>query len=259
MADIIVERDGDVLILTLNRPERLNALSDSMRSGLLQELSAEMTAQSARAILLTGNGRGFCSGADLEPETIFARRPLIERHIQMGINQVIKTMRDLPVPVIAAVNGPAAGAGFSLALAADIMLVARSAKFHLSFVKIGAVLDGGASSMLVHKIGAARTSALALLGGSIDAQTAEQWGLAFKIVDDDHLAEEALALARRLAEGPPLALGLIKHEISFAQNATLDDVLRHEAAAQGRAFASNDFEEGVQAFLEKRKPKFKGV
>ena len=258
MSDILVARDDDLLILTLNRPEKLNAMSEDMRNGLLRELNTEMGGRSARAMLITGSGRGFCTGADLDPETILARRPTIETRIQAGINQVVRLMRDLPIPVIAAVNGAAAGAGVSLALASDIILAARSAKFHLSFAKIGAVLDGGSSSMLTHRIGAARTTALAMLGGSVDAETAQAWGLVFRVVDDESLNEEALALAKRLAAGPTVALGLIKREISAAQTASLDDALRLEAASQGRAFATEDFEEGVRAFTENRKPRFKG-
>jgi len=258
MSDVLVNLDGDLLILTLNRPDKLNAMSDDMRGLLLHELSAQLKAPTARAILITGNGPGFCSGADLDLETIFARRPVIENQILAGVNQLVRLLRELPVPVIAAVNGAAAGAGFSLALACDIIMASPSAKFHLSFARIGAALDGGASSMLTHRIGAGRTTALAMLGGNLDAQTAHDLGLVYKLVDGDVLQEEATALAKRLASGPTLALGLIKREISTAQYSTLDEALRLEAACQGRAFASDDFEEGVRAFSENRKPQFSG-
>ena len=258
MTDILVDRDGDVLTLTLNRPEVLNAMSNDMRNGILRELTAETDKQTVRAILLTGSGRGFCTGADLDLGTILERRPLIEGQIKAGTNQVIRLMRDIPVPIIAAVNGAAAGAGFSLALASDFIIAAQSAKFHLSFAKIGAVLDGGSSAFLTHKIGAARTTALAMLGGSIDADTAYEWGLAFNVVEDEDLMDEARKLAKRLASGPTKALGLIKAEIEAARTGTLEDSLRLEASSQSLAFNSADFEEGVRAFSENRKPVFKG-
>ncbi len=258
MSDLLVERLDGLLILTLNRPDRLNALSEDMRDGLLRELTEEMRAPKARAVLITGSGDGFCSGADLDLDTILARRKSIETQILAGINRVVAVMRDLPVPIVAAVNGAAAGAGFSLALASDIIVAAKSAKFHLSFARIGAVMDGGASSFLTHRIGANRTAALAMLGGKIEAETAREWGLVHKVVDTNDLRAEALALTERLANGPTVALGLIKQEIKAAQTATLEEAMRLEAACQGRAFASEDFEEGVHAFQENRKPEFKG-
>ena len=258
MTDLLVDRDGDVLTLTMNRPEKLNAMSTDMRAGILRELTSETEIQKARAIILTGSGRGFCTGADLDMDTILKRRPYIEGQIKTSANRLVRMMRGIPIPIIAAVNGAAAGAGFSLALASDFMVVAQSAKFHLSFAKIGAVLDGGSSSFLTHKIGAARTTALAMLGGSIDADTAYEWGLAFNVVEDEDLMDEARKLAKRLASGPTKALGLIKAEIEAARTGTLEDSLRLEASSQSLAFNSADFEEGVRAFSESRKPEFKG-
>lgn len=258
MSDLIVERDGGLLTLTLNRPENLNALSAEMRETMLAELSAELQSPSVRAVMITGAGRGFCSGADLDLDTILGRRQHIETQILSGINRMVQALRDLPVPVIAAVNGPAAGAGFSLVLASDIVIAAQSAKFHLSFSRIGAVLDGGASSLLTHRIGASRATALAMLGGSMDAQKAKDWGLVYDVTDDVALLDTATSLARRLASGPTVALGLIKKEIAAAQWASLDDSLRLEAACQSKAFNTRDFEEGVRAFGENRKPFFLG-
>ena len=258
MSDLLVTRDSGLLTLTLNRPDRLNALSTEMREAMLAELSAELHAPSVRAVLITGSGRGFCSGADLELDTILARREHIETQILGGINRVVQAFRDLPIPVVAAVNGPAAGAGFSMVLASDIVIAAKSAKFHLSFARIGAVLDGGASSLLTHRIGASRTTALAMLGGSMDAETAKDWGLVHEVTDDEALLETATALAKRLAAGPTVALGLIKREIAAAQSTSLDDTLRLEAACQSKAFNTKDFEEGVRAFGENRRPNFLG-
>ncbi|OJJ12567.1 enoyl-CoA hydratase [Alphaproteobacteria bacterium AO1-B] len=258
MSDLLVKRDSGVLSLTLNRPDRLNALSTDMREGILSELLSELHAPSVRAVLITGSDRGFCSGADLDLETILARRQHIETQILGGINRVVQALRDLPVPVIAAVNGPAAGAGFSIVLASDIVIAAQSAKFHLAFSRIGAVLDGGASSLLTHRIGASRTTALAMLGGSMDAETAKDWGLVHEVTEDGSLLDTATALAQRLASGPTVALGLIKREIAAAQSASLDESLRLEAACQSKAFNTQDFEEGVRAFGESRKPNFLG-
>ncbi len=210
MTDLLVERNGDLLVLTLNRPKRLNAMSEEMREGLIGALKDAAADLSVRAVLITGAGRGFCSGADLDPDTILPRRPMIERQVNAGVNQVVRLLRDLPVPVIAAVNGPAAGAGFSLALCADVVIAARSAKFHLAFVRIGAVLDGGISALLSQKIGTSRTTALAMLGGGLDAEKAESLGLVHKVVEDDQLVEESRKLASKLASGPTIALGLIK-------------------------------------------------
>lgn len=258
MSDLRVERDGDLLTMTLNRPERMNALSTEMREAMLSEIYREMQAPNVRAVLITGAGRGFCSGADLDLDTILSRRQHIETQILGGLNRLVKSIRELPVPVITAVNGAAAGAGFSIVLASDIVVAASSAKFHLSFARIGAVLDGGASSLLTHRIGASRTTALAMLGGSMDAQTAKDWGLVHDVVEQENLMESATALARRLAAGPTVALGLIKREIAAAQTASLDDSLRLEAACQGKAFNTQDFEEGVRAFGDNRKPEFAG-
>ncbi|MTH95912.1 enoyl-CoA hydratase-related protein [Roseibium sp. RKSG952] len=258
MSDLLVNRESGVLTLTLNRPDRLNALSADMREIMMAELSREFQAPEVRAILINAKGRGFCSGGDVGLETMLARRDHIETQILNGLNRMILALRDIPVPVVAAVNGPAAGAGFSVVLASDIVLMARSARFHLSFSKIGAVLDGGMSSLLTHRIGASRTAALAMLGGTIDAATAREWGLIHEVTEDEVLQETARNLAHRLATGPTVALGMIKRQIAAAQTASLDESLRIEAAFQGKAFKTRDFEEGVTAFAESRKPVFEG-
>lgn len=258
MSDLLKERIGEMLILTLNRPDKLNALSDAMRIGLQETLEQERRSPSARAVLIRANGRGFCVGADVDPDNILPRRADIREQIEHGINRVITLMRELPVPIVAAVNGPAAGAGVSLALASDIVLAGRSARFHLAFVRIGAVLDGGASYFLTRRLGAAKTAELAMLGGNLDAERAEQMGLISRAVDDEALESEALTLGKRLAEGPAVALSLIKREIALADTVPLEEVLRFEAQSQGEAFASDDFEEGIRAFQEKRKAVFKG-
>lgn len=258
MSDILITREGDVLVFTLNRPDRLNPLSPAMREDLLTTLRDELATPKARAIVITGAGRGFCTGADLDLSTIMERRPLIETQMINGINQVIHLLRTIPVPVIAAVNGPAAGAGFGIALAADIMIVADSASFYLSFAKIGASPDGGCVATLCRKIGEARATALAMLGEKMDAQQAYDLGVAHQMVPTADCLPTAMELAQKLAKGPTTSYGLIKQQVAAAAASSLDDSLRLEASCQYRAFNSHDFEEGVTAFVEKRSPKFLG-
>jgi len=257
--DLLIERDGDLLILTLNRPEKLNAMSNGIRTGLYEAVIDVMETKSARAILITGAGRGFCSGADLEGSSLTDRREHIEGQVMTGVNRLVQALRDVPVPVITALNGPAAGAGVGLALSGDIVIAARSAKFTMAFARIGAVLDAGASWSLTQRVGLARATGMAMLADEpIDAETAAAWGLIWKVVDDDALMDEALRVARKLAAGATVALGLIKRELVNGQNATLEQALRFEAACQRQAFATEDFPEGVAAFQQKRAADFKG-
>ena len=258
MSDLLKEWQGDVLLLTLNRPDKLNALTDEMRQALIDALTEQQNQPKARAILIRANGRGFCVGADLQPGKIQSRRQTIQQDMEAGINRVISLMRSVPMPVVAAVNGPAAGAGFSIALAADIAIANESARFHLSFARIGAVLDGGMSFFLSRKIGATRTSALAMLGENISAQEALEMGLIYRISEDTSLQDDAMALAVKLASGPTMALSLMKEEIELAQTASLEEILAFEARCQGIAFNTDDFEEGVTAFQQQRPTVFKG-
>ena len=256
-----INRVGDVLHLELNRPDQLNAMSPQMRDGLVDVFRHESNAPpetAARAILITGAGRGFCSGADLDPAVILDRRSTIGAEMEAGINQLVHLMRTIPIPVIAAVKGPAAGAGFSIALCADLLLVSPSAKLVMSFSRIGAMMDGGATHILPRKIGQARATAMAMLAQPVDGQQAVDLGLALKLCEDDELQAEANKLAQRLASGPTRAFGLIKAGLEYGQTATLQDALSFEATAQQKAFASPDFEEGIAAFTEKRRPQFSG-
>ncbi len=267
MADLECKQIGPVLQITLNRPDRMNALSADMREGLKQQFfqieadieTSGLGRQVVRAVVLTGAGRGFCAGADLDVETMLARRAGIEQDLQNGMNKVIAQMQTLPVPIIAAVNGAAAGAGLGLALACDVLLASPQAKFHLAFARIGAVLDGGTSFFLSQALGPYRAKALALQGGSFSSEEAMEWGLVEAVHSDESLLEEALSKAVMLAQGPAVSQSLIKQQFLEASVSDLSDCLEAEARAQALAFQSEDFEIGVRAFADGAKPRFVGA
>ena len=257
-ASILLQRDGAVARLTLNRPDRLNSLT----LGMLGELSAVLTDldgdESVRVVILTGMGRAFCAGQDLTDHEAMddtrAVRSVVERHY----NPVIRQIRSLSQPVIAAVNGVAAGAGCSLALACDIAVATASAKFINAFVNIGLIPDGGGSYFLPRLIGQARALGMTLLGEPLDAKIAAEWGLIWKAVPDSDFAGEVEALAKRLAEMPTVTIGLIKHAINVSGHHSLEQQLAVEAELQAAAAETEDYQEGRAAFLEKRKPRFFG-
>lgn len=257
MSLVLSKRQGSIALLTLNNPEQYNA----MRVGLLGELNAAFDAvladNSVRAILLTGAGKGFCSGAALGSET-FGSGGKVSDMMRRDLSPLIHKMRSAQKPIVVAVNGPAAGAGVGLALAGDIVIAARSAKFILSFVRLGAALDGGTSLFLQRSIGVARARALALLGEPLTAEIAAQWGLIWKTVEDAVLMQEALAIAQKLADGPPISIGLIKSQIEVSWSASLDATLDLEAETQASAFVTDDLREGASAFVEKRPARFTG-
>jgi 2-(1,2-epoxy-1,2-dihydrophenyl)acetyl-CoA isomerase len=254
---IRVGRDGDILTITLNRPERLNAAPPQMFEEIGDVLE---NLDGARALLITGEGRAFCSGADLAARG--------ERSVSGGegaflaltqsYNPVLLKLSRLPIPIVSAVNGPAAGIGCSLALAADLCIAADSAYFLQAFVNIGLVPDGGASWMLARLIGKARATEMMLLGERIHGPRAAEWGLIHKTVPDAALMDEAQALAARLAAGPTLALGLMRQGLAEALNGDYAAALQREAENQQRAGNSADAVEGGIAFLQKRKPVFQG-
>ncbi|WP_435417833.1 enoyl-CoA hydratase-related protein [Parerythrobacter aurantius] len=255
---ITVERDGPLLTITLNRPERLNAMGPDMADelgGALYDLG------DARAVLITGAGKGFCSGADLaargERSALQAKggsHRALQNHYNPAVTQVLRAK----VPVICAVNGPAAGVGCSLALAADFTIAGKSAYFLQAFVNIGLVPDGGSTWLLARAIGRARATRMMMLGEKIGAEQAEEWGLIYKAVDDDALMTEAKALAEKLANGPTVSYATMKRNIALAMDGTLSDVLLAEAEGQQIAGGSADAMEGGMAFLQKRKAEFKG-
>lgn len=254
---IRVENVGDVRKITLNRPERLNACPPTMAVEIADALA---DLQGARAVLLTGEGRAFCSGADLAAS---GKRSISGgagsyKALTESYNPLMMKLSRLPVPLVCAVNGVAAGVGCSLALAGDFVLAARSAYFLQAFVNIGLVPDGGASWMLPRLIGKPRATQMMMLGERIGAEQAADWGMVYKCVDDDALAAEAMALAERLAAGPTVALGIMRQNLARALDSDLSAALVTEAEGQKVAGDSEDSREGVRAFLGKRKAQFQG-
>lgn len=249
------EVGGGVATITLNRPDSLNALNATMRRELLAAIKAAARDDAVRALLITGAGRAFCAGADLrggEGERQF-RRVLTSEY-----NPLIEAIRTLPKPVVAAVNGVAAGAGMSLALAADLVVAADVARFVPAFNRIGLVPDSGLTRVLVRALGRHRAAQLLLSGESLSAGEAADAGLVTAVVPADGLAEAARELALRLAAGPSRALGYTKRLINAAEEATLRGMLAQEAAFQDLAGRTDDHAEGVAAFTEKREPRFSG-
>jgi 2-(1,2-epoxy-1,2-dihydrophenyl)acetyl-CoA isomerase len=256
---VLFEAAEGVARLTLNRPDRLNSFNAEMHQELAVALGTVERDQTLRALLLTGAGRGFCAGQDLNLGSDsgageFDAGAAIERYY----NPLVRRLRALRKPVIAAVNGVAAGAGANLAFACDLVIAARSASFLQAFCRIGLVPDTGGTWFLPRLAGSARAMGLMLLGEPLPAEKAADWGLIWKVVDDDRLMEEAATLAKRLAQGPTVGLGLIKEALNRSLASTLDAQLDGERDLQRIAAASADFREGVAAFLEKRPARFSG-
>ena len=254
--DLTLEFDAGAAVLTLNRPDKLNSLTWAMHQELKAALD-EIEASGARAMLLTGAGRGFCAGQDLA-DLDLSRPETIADTIEENYNPLVERLKALPIPVVCAVNGVAAGAGANIALACDIVLAARSASFLQAFSRIGLVPDSGGTWALTQRLGEARAKALAMLAEPLAAETAEAWGLIWKAVDDDQLMAEARELTQRLSTQATAALGLIKQAVQAAPTNSFSAQLALEAELQRIAAASEDFKEGVAAFVEKRKPAFKG-
>jgi 2-(1,2-epoxy-1,2-dihydrophenyl)acetyl-CoA isomerase len=248
--------DGQVARITLNRPDRLNSFTAAMHEELRDALA---NLGDARVVVLTGAGRGFCAGQDLNDRAVAPGEAVdLRETVEKSWNPLVRTLTSMPQPVIARVNGVAAGAGANIALACDIVIAAKSAKFIQSFSAIGLIPDSGGTWALPRLVGQARALGLALTGEPLPAEKAAEWGLIWKAVDDDALDAEVDGIANKLASLPPLGLAEIKQMIRSSWQYSLDEELDRQAGAMRRLGFTEDYREGVAAFLDKRTPKFTG-
>lgn len=253
---ILLEREGGIARLTLNRPDRLNSFTAEMHGEVADALS-EVEADGTRVLVITGAGRGFCAGQDLADPSVTPGGDLGET-LEAHYNPLIRRLAALPAPVIAAVNGVAAGAGANIALACDMVLAARSARFIQSFANIGLVPDSGGTWVLPRLVGQAQALGLALTGQPLSAEQAEAIGLIWRCVDDDKLAEETQALAAKFAAAPTAGLAAAKRLVRASGGLSLSAALNAERDAQRTLGSSDDYREGVEAFAAKRAPNFIG-
>jgi 2-(1,2-epoxy-1,2-dihydrophenyl)acetyl-CoA isomerase len=256
---VLVEIDAEagVATLTLNRPDGLNALTVPMKQDLLAALRRVERERGVRAVILTGAGRAFCAGQDLRERLHPDAEPLgVE--VRERYNPIIRAMRALPKPIVGAINGVAAGAGASLAMACDLRIASEAASFALAFGRVGLVPDSGATWFLPRLVGSSRAAEIALLGDSVAAADALRLGLVGRVVPAGQLATESMAIATRLAAGAPRALALTKRALNAAWEHDLDAALDYEAHLQDLAGRTKDHAEGLAAFMEKRPPRFTG-
>lgn len=258
--NILFQVERGVATLTLNRPDSLNSFTSEMHSEIRQVMKQVRQDRAIRCLLLTGAGRGFCAGQDLNDRAVAPGEamPDLSQSIKQNYNPLVRTLMTLDKPVICAVNGVAAGAGANIALACDIVLAARSANFIQGFSKIGLIPDSGGTWTLPRLAGRARAMGMAMLSGKLSAEQAAQWGLIWQVVDNEKLMDEANAMAQHLATQPTKGLALTKRAINAAGGNSLDQQLDLECDLQYIAGCSHDYREGVTAFVGKRKPEFKG-
>ena len=254
---ILFEIKEGVATLTLNRADRFNAFNEEMSREVIDAIKQTAKNEAARVLVITGSGKAFCSGQDLKDAEAAKGRSLSDSVLRR-YNPMILGLREMPKPVIAKVNGVAAGAGASLVFACDYIVAAKSAVFVEAFVNIGLVLDSGGSYFLPHALGYNKAFELATLGDKFSAEQAYGWGLVNKLADDEQLNDVANAIAARYATGATKAIGLIKRMLNKAGTASLAEMLQQEAWNQEIAGRSEDYREGVAAFVEKRKASFKG-
>ncbi|MGB0506912.1 MAG: enoyl-CoA hydratase-related protein [Pikeienuella sp.] len=253
--DITYDLNDGVAVIVLNRPENLNGMTANMRGELLNAIS--MATAKARVIMLTGAGRGFCSGQDLGAgKSVADVDPA--RVLREEYEPILRAIYESPIPIICAVNGPAAGAGANLALACDIVIAARSAYFMEAFSRIGLMPDAGGTWHLPRQVGLARAMGMAMFGDAIPAAQAAEWGLIWEVTEDEDLLVRAGELAARLATGPTRAYASIRKALREATSNDYFTQLEREAEMQAELGETNDFAEGVMAFLQKRKPQFNG-
>jgi 2-(1,2-epoxy-1,2-dihydrophenyl)acetyl-CoA isomerase len=255
---VLTAVDAGVMTITMNRPEVLNALNPAMLDGLSAALAAAKADDSVRALILTGAGRGFCAGADLGAASMQTGDHDVAQGLRESYHPIVLAMRQLPKPIVAAVNGSAAGAGMSLALACDVVLAGESASFLQAFTKIGLVPDCGSTWFLPRIVGDIRARAMVMLAEKIPARDALQYGLVWKVHADEALAAEAKRCAEGLAKMPTRAYALVKQALTQSAANGLGDQLEVEALLQAQASRTHDFREGVAAFVQKRPPRFSG-
>ncbi|RDL45636.1 2-(1,2-epoxy-1,2-dihydrophenyl)acetyl-CoA isomerase [Marinomonas piezotolerans] len=257
---ILYSVDSGVALLSLNRPKALNSFNEAMHLEVQQALKSALKDKHVRALVLTAEGRGFCAGQDLSDRNVDpnAEAPDLVFSIERFYNPLIKQLQSFPMPVICAVNGVAAGAGANIPLACDLVIAARSAKFIQAFCKIGLVPDSGGTWFLPRLIGMARAKQLTLLGEPLMAEKALEWGMIYKVVEDEALRDEAMSLARQLATQPTKGLSYIKRALNQSFDHDCHTQLDVERDLQRLAGQTQDYREGVKAFMEKRTPEFKG-
>ena len=256
---IRVEQRPGYRVVTLNRPDRLNAFNDAMLAALRAALEEAEADASCRALMITGAGRGFCTGQDLRDRQAKPGETVVLGAAQEAhYNPLVRKLRALPFPVVAAVNGVAAGAGCNLALACDIVIASLKANFIQSFARVGLIPDTGGTWSLPRLVGDARARGLALLAQDLPAEKAADWGLIWRAVDDENLMHEATRICEHFAQAPTQSLALIKRALNASAANTLDAQLDLERDLQRAASLTPDYAEGVRAFMEKRKPNFTG-